>query len=157
MVRTWFIHLGLFVIMALTTSAVHGQGHASVQKKPFGKTPAGEAVDQYILTNKQGMVAKIITYGGIITELHVQDLSGKLGDVCLGFDKLEPYLAGHPFFGAITGRVANRIAKGKFTLSGKEYSLHVNNGPNSLHGGKEGFDKKAHHRLRFAERRWQTG
>lgn len=142
MVRSYFFPLGLVVIMTLSTSTVSAQGNATVLKKPFGKTADGVAVEQYTLTNKHGMSAKIMTYGGIVTELNVPDRNGKLGDVCLGFDKLEPYLAGHPFFGAITGRVANRIAKGKFTLNGKEYSLFVNNGPNSLHGGKEGFDKK---------------
>jgi aldose 1-epimerase len=140
MVRSMFLPLGLVVIMAVATSAVSAQG--SVQKKPFGKTADGTEVDLYTLTNKHGMVAKIMTYGGIVTELHVPDRHGKLADVCLGFDNLEAYLAGHPHFGAITGRVANRIAKGKFSLNGKDYSLFVNNGPNSLHGGKEGFDKK---------------
>jgi aldose 1-epimerase len=115
---------------------------ASVEKKDFGKTADGTAVDIYTLTNSNGMKAKITTYGGIITEVHVPDRNGKLADVVLGFDDLKSYLAGHPHFGAITGRVANRIAKGKFTLDGKEYSLFVNNGPNSLHGGKVAFDKK---------------
>ena len=80
---------------------------------------------------------RIITYGAILTELHVPDRDGKLGDVVLGHDKLEDYLDGHPYFGATTGRVANRIAKAKFTLDGKEYTLAVNNGPNHLHGGNE--------------------
>jgi aldose 1-epimerase len=74
--------------------------------------------------------------------LHVPDRDGKFADVALGFDNLEGYLKGHPFFGANAGRSANRIAKGKFTLDGKEYTLATNNGPNHLHGGKEGFDKK---------------
>lgn len=141
MVRAFFL-LALVFIMTVTTSAASAQGRASVHKKPFGKVPSGTEVDQYVLTNKQGMVAKIITYGGIIQELHVPDKNGNFADICLGFDTLEGYLAGHPYFGCITGRVANRIAKGKFTLDGKDYSLFVNNGPNSLHGGKEGFDKK---------------
>lgn len=140
--RTSFLSLSVVIIMAAVPSSVSGQGRASVEKKPFGKMPTGQEVDQYVLTNKAGMVAKIITYGGIIQELHVPDKNGKLADVVLGFDKLDGYLAGHPYFGCITGRVANRIAKGKFTLDGKEYSVFVNNGPNSLHGGKEGFDKK---------------
>jgi aldose 1-epimerase len=114
----------------------------SIDKKEFGKTADGQAVDLYTLTNANGVTAKIMTYGGIITELHVPDRDGKFEDVVLGFDNLKQYLAGHPFFGAIAGRVANRIAKGKFTLDGKEYSLFINNGPNSLHGGKVGFDKK---------------
>jgi aldose 1-epimerase len=114
---------------------------ASVTKKAFGKTADGTAVDLYVLTNTQGMIAKVMTYGAILTELDVPDKNGKLGDVVLGFDNLKGYLAGHPYFGATVGRVANRIAKGKFTLKGKEYKLAVNNGPNALHGGNKGFDK----------------
>jgi aldose 1-epimerase len=114
----------------------------TIQKSDFGKTADGTAVDLYTLTNDNGMKAKIITYGGIVTELHVPDRDGKLGDVVLGFDNLDGYLAGHPYFGALVGRYANRIAKGKFTLDGKEYTLATNNGPNSLHGGNVGFDKK---------------
>jgi aldose 1-epimerase len=115
---------------------------ASVVKQDFGKTKDGTPVDLFVLTNANGVQAKITNYGGIVTELHVPDRDGKLGDVVLGFDNLPSYLAGHPFFGAIAGRVANRIAKGKFTLDGKEYKLAINNGPNSLHGGLQGFDKK---------------
>src|SRR4029077_4081841 len=92
-------------------------------------------------TNANGMKAKVTTYGGILTELAVPDRDGKLGNVVLGFDNLAGYLAGHPHFGATTGRFANRIAKGKFALDGKEYKLAVNNGPNHLHGGTRGFDK----------------
>src|SRR5579875_163137 len=114
---------------------------ASVKKEAFGKTADGIAVDQYILTNAAGMTAKIITYGAILTELDVPDRSGTLGDVVLGFDNLKDYLERNPHFGSTVGRVANRIAKGKFTLDGKEYTLAINNGPNSLHGGLKGFDK----------------
>jgi aldose 1-epimerase len=114
---------------------------AGVQKADFGKTADGTPVELYTLTNAHGLKAKIITYGGIVTELDVPDRDGKLGDVVLGFDDLKGYLAGHPYFGAIIGRVANRVAKGKFTLDGKEYKLATNNGPNSLHGGEKGFDK----------------
>jgi len=113
----------------------------SVQKSEFGKTADGTTVDLYVLTNANGVKAKVITYGATLTELHVPDKDGKLEDVVLGFDDLKSYLAGHPHFGDIVGRYANRIAKGKFTLDGKEYTLAVNNGPNSLHGGKKGFDK----------------
>jgi aldose 1-epimerase len=113
----------------------------TVEKRPFGKTPDGKAVDLYILGNGKGMTAKIITYGGIITQLDVPDRDRKTANVVLGFDDLEGYLKGHPYFGAIVGRVGNRIAKGKFTLDGQEYTLATNNGPNHLHGGKKGFDK----------------
>jgi aldose 1-epimerase len=118
-----------------------GKERASLHKKAFGKTPDGQEVDLYILTNTAGMTAKIMTYGAILTELDVPDRDGKAADVVLGFDNLKDYLAGHPYFGATVGRVANRIAKGKFTLDGKEYKLAVNNGPNALHGGLKGFDK----------------
>ena len=119
-----------------------GATSMSIQKTDFGKTNDGQAVDLYTLTNGKGMVAKVMTYGAIVTELHAPDRQGNDGDVVLGFDNLKQYLDGHPFFGAIAGRYANRIAKGKFTLNGKDYELAVNNGPNSLHGGKVGFDKK---------------
>jgi aldose 1-epimerase len=114
----------------------------SVKKEAFGKTDDGVEIDQYILTNANGMTAKIMTYGAILVELDVPDRDGKIGDVVLGFDNLKDYLAKNPHFGSTVGRVANRIAKGKFTLDGKEYTLAVNNGPNSLHGGLKGFDKK---------------
>ena len=113
----------------------------SVERMDFGKTAEGTPVELYVLTNGK-MTAKVMTYGAILTELLVPDRNGKIGDVVLGFDNLAAYLAGHPHFGATTGRVANRIAKGQFTLDGKEYKLAVNNGPNSLHGGLKGFDKK---------------
>ena len=112
-----------------------------IARSGFGKLPDGTTVEQYTLTNSHGAFCKIITYGGIITELQVPDKNGELGDVVVGFDNLEQYLAGHPYFGAITGRFANRIAKGKFMLDGKTYSLAINNGPNALHGGLKGFDK----------------
>jgi aldose 1-epimerase len=115
---------------------------ASVKKETFGKTNDGVAVDQYILTNPAGMTAKVITYGAILTELDTPDRDGKMADVVLGFDNLKDYLERNPHFGSTVGRVANRIAKGKFTLDGKEYTLAVNNGPNSLHGGRKGFDKQ---------------
>jgi aldose 1-epimerase len=116
------------------------QSHGSLERMNFGKTPEGTPVELYVLTNGK-MTAKVMTYGAILTELHVPDRNGKIADVVLGFDTLAAYLAGHPYFGATTGRVANRIAGGKFTLDGKEYKLAVNNGPNSLHGGLKAFDK----------------
>ncbi len=106
----------------------------------FGKTPDGTAVERYTLTNGR-VTAKVLTYGGIVSELHVPDRDGKPGDVVLGFDTLDGYLKGHPYFGATVGRFANRIAGGKFSLEGKDYTLAVNNGPNTLHGGLKGFDK----------------
>jgi len=116
-----------------------------ITKSNFGKLPDGTAVEQYTLTGSRGAFCKIITYGATVTELHVPDKNGQLADVVLGFDDLPGYLGPQPFFGAICGRYANRIAKGKFTLDGKAYSLAVNNGPNSLHGGHRGFDKVVWH------------
>jgi aldose 1-epimerase len=114
---------------------------AQITKSKFGTQPDGTLVEQYTLPGGNGAFCKIITYGGIITEFHVPDKSGRLANVVLGFDNLEQYLGPHPYFGAIIGRFGNRIAKGKFTLDGKTYSLAINNGPNSLHGGLKGFDK----------------
>jgi aldose 1-epimerase len=117
------------------------KGKPVIESVDIGKTPDGKTVSEFTLKNANGMVVKIITYGGIITELHVPDKNGKFDDVVLGFDNLKGYLDGHPYFGCITGRYCNRIAKGKFSLDGKEYTLATNNGPNHLHGGKKGFDK----------------
>jgi aldose 1-epimerase len=131
--------------LTLTTAAApqaKGPAMKGVTKSDFGQTADGTKIDLYTLTNANGMVVKIITYGGIITEFHVPDKNGKMADVVLGFDDLKGYLGTHPYFGAIAGRVANRIAKGRFTLDGKEYKLATNNGPNALHGGEKGFDKR---------------
>ena len=131
----------LTLLAFASVAAAEDKPMAGISKKQYGKTPDGAAVDEYTLTNSNGVTMKVITLGGIVTELHVPDKAGKMADVCLGCSNLEEYLEGHPYFGAITGRVANRIAKGKFTLEGKEYTLAVNNTPNHLHGGKKGFDK----------------
>lgn len=133
----------LFLCGCVTTSTESTQGKSmKVEQNVFGTTPEGISVNRYTLTNRKGMVVKISEYGGIVTELWVPDRAGKPGNVVLGFDKLDPYLKGHPYFGAITGRIANRIAKGKFSLDGRDYTLAVNNGPNHLHGGLRGFDKR---------------
>jgi aldose 1-epimerase len=112
-----------------------------MEKEPFGKTKEGQAVDIYTFANANGVEVRAMTYGGIIVSLKVPDRSGKLDDVTLGFDSLDGYLAGHPYFGAIIGRYGNRIGKAQFTLDGVEYKLAANNGPNHLHGGLKGFDK----------------
>lgn len=101
----------------------------------------GKPVKLFTLKNANGLILKVTNYGAIITELHVPDRNGKLADVVLGFDKLDGYIAGHPYFGAMVGRCANRIAKGRFTLEGQSYQLALNNYPNHLHGGVKGFDK----------------
>lgn len=144
--------IGLTGCKTSDNSAANGKGtvakdakamtKAGIAKADWGKTSDGQAVELYTLTNAKGGVVKITTYGGIVTEIHVPDRDGKLGNVVLGFASLDKYLDGHPYFGAITGRVANRIAGGKFTLDGQTYTLATNNGPNTLHGGKVGFDKR---------------
>ena len=114
----------------------------SIDEKIFGHMPDGTPVKIYSLKNQNGVVIKITEYGAIITQIRAPDRAGTAGDVVLGFDNLDRYVKGHPFFGAIAGRVANRIADGRFTLEGKSYILARNNGPNHLHGGWKGFDKK---------------
>lgn len=112
-----------------------------ITQAPFGRLPDGETITQFTLTNANGLVAKIIDFGGIVTELHAPDRDGCFADVVLGFDTLDPYRGDSPYFGALIGRYGNRIAKGRFTLDGREYQLPTNNGNNHLHGGVTGFDK----------------
>ena len=112
----------------------------------FGKTTDGTEVQFFTLTNANGVKASITNFGGILTSLMVPDKDGKLGDVILGFDNVGGYqspefLKSGPYFGALIGRYGNRIKDGKFTLDGKAYTLAKNNGANTLHGGKVGFDK----------------
>jgi aldose 1-epimerase len=108
---------------------------------PFGTTQSGQHVDAYTLQSKS-IRMRVLTLGGIITHLEVPDRSGTLGDIVLGFDDLAPYETVSPYFGCLVGRVGNRIAKGKFTLDGKPYTLATNNNANHLHGGKVGYDKR---------------
>jgi aldose 1-epimerase len=124
-------------------ASVDSKQRTPIAKAEFGKLPDGTVVESYTLHNSHGASATIITYGATLTQLLVPDKNGKMGDVVLGFDKLESYEGDpHPYFGATIGRYGNRIANGKFTLDGKEYHLPINNGPNSLHGGKLGFDRR---------------
>lgn len=121
--------------------SMNTDGPMSINKEPFGSVD-GKAVDLYTLTNANGLVAKITTYGGIMTELWVPDKNGEPGDILLGYDSVDKYVAGSPYFGALIGRYGNRIGKGKFTLGGREYTLATNdNDINHLHGGVKGFDK----------------
>ena len=135
---TALIGFGLF---SCSKSSKEQKMISTISKEVFGKLPDGQTADLYTLTNGNGMTVNITNYGGIITKITAPDKKGAFADVVLGFDSLAPYVSGHPFFGALVGRYGNRIAKGKFKLSGKEYNLAINNGPNSLHGGKIGFDK----------------
>jgi aldose 1-epimerase len=115
---------------------------SGVDRSEFGKLDDGTVIEAFTLRNSRGATAKIITYGATLVQLNVPDRNGKNADVVLGFDDLKGYTGDHPHFGGIIGRYANRIAKGRFHLDGKEYSLATNNGPNTLHGGLVGFDHK---------------
>jgi aldose 1-epimerase len=114
---------------------------ATVARTSFGRLPDGAEVALYTLINRSGMEVGVIDYGGIVTSIKVPDAQGARADVVLGFDSLDGYVTNPPYFGAIVGRYANRIAKAQFTLDGKTYQLAANNGPNTLHGGVKGFDK----------------
>jgi aldose 1-epimerase len=136
--------LGLAVIaMASLSAASASTANCSptITKAPFGSVD-GQAVDRYTLQNCDRMEVKILTYGGILQEISVPDRRNKVANVTLGFDNLADYVAKSPYFGCITGRYANRIAKGQFTLDGVTYQLAINNPPNHLHGGNKGFDKR---------------
>lgn len=114
----------------------------TVQPRPFGRLSTGETVELFTLRNAHGIEVRLTNYGGIITSIRTPDRNGRFADIVLGYDDLPGYVRNNsPYFGAIVGRYANRIAHGRFTLDGNTYTLAVNNGPNSLHGGLRGFDK----------------
>jgi aldose 1-epimerase len=141
------VALGLTGCASMSKSKSNTESKGTISEAPFGKMPDGTPVEIYTLRNRNGMEAHIMTYGGIVQSLKVPDKNGKLGDVVLGFDSLDGYLSpaylkANPFFGALIGRYANRIANGKFTLDGQEYTLPINDPPNCLHGGTKGFDKR---------------
>jgi aldose 1-epimerase len=116
-----------------------------ISRTNFGQTADGTLVDLFTLTGSGGAIAKLTSYGAMLTELHVPDRAGRLANVVLGFDNLASYLGGHPFFGCMAGRVANRIAGAKFELGAQTYTLTANNGPNNLHSGPQGIDKRVWH------------
>ncbi|HOW31149.1 MAG TPA: aldose epimerase family protein [Bacteroidales bacterium] len=113
----------------------------NITKESFGTINGSVPVSLFTLTNDKGITMKVTNYGGIITSLIVPDKNGKPGDIVLGYDSLSGYLAKTPYFGAIVGRYGNRIAKGAFKIDGNEFHLPINDGPNHLHGGIQGFDK----------------
>jgi aldose 1-epimerase len=140
--KKFIVVLALVMLFgSLWAGASTTEAKPTIEKQAFGKTADGTPVDLYTLTNDKGLEAKITTYGGIIVSLKVPDRNGMLGDVVLGYGALEGYLKDNPYFGALIGRYANRIAKGRFTLDDIKYQLAQNNGENHLHGGVVGFDK----------------
>lgn len=138
--RLTLLALTLFAALLAGCSSTRPAGN-EISRRPFGRTKDGTEVFLFTLRNAKGAEAQISNYGGIVTSLKVPDRSGRLGDVVLGYDNLEDYLKESPYFGALIGRYGNRIARGHFSLDGKEYTLVTNNYPNALHGGTKGFDK----------------
>src|SRR4030095_10940226 len=140
--------MGVVVLLTLSTMALFATASASsaghrptITKASFGKLADGTPVDIYTLTNSRGMEVKILTYGGILQSIRVPDRHGRFANVTLGVENLGAHVAKSPYSGCITGRYANRIAKGQFRLNGTTYQLPINNPPNSLHGGTVGLDK----------------
>ncbi|WP_312510125.1 aldose epimerase family protein [Chryseobacterium culicis] len=141
-------HNGIFILLFLIIFGCGKENNKqdisgkmeNVHTSDYGVTPKGDSIKKYTLTNKNGMKVEVINFGGIITSLTAPDRNGKYEDVVLGFTKPEGYFEGNPYyFGALIGRYGNRIANAKFSLEGKTYEIDKNDGPNSLHGGKEGF------------------
>lgn len=132
----------VLVMNACSNKAPAEQNEANdmITSEFFGLMPDGDSAFLYTFTSESGIIMKATNFGGIITELYTPDKDGQMGNVVLGFDNLEQYLAGHPNFGALIGRYGNRIGKGTFVLDGESYSLAINNGENTLHGGIIGFD-----------------
>lgn len=133
---------GVLAGLALFSVACAGEVMAAeATRAVFGETPRGDTVEAITLTNGKGVTARIITLGATLQAAIVPDRQGRLADVQLGHDTLDEYLAKREFFGATVGRVANRIADGRFVFDNKAYDTPINNGPNSLHGGTRGFDQ----------------
>ena len=130
------------ILLVISQCTLNDKTVNRIKSEPFGKAPDGTPVELFTITNKNGVTVQITNYGGIITTLNVPDKDGNFKDVVLGYYTLDKYIEKSPHFGCLVGRFGNRIANGKFTLDGVEYNLFINNGPNSLHGGKIGFDKK---------------
>ena len=136
---------GLLTAALAVASSLSGATKATVTVSSFGKTQDGQAVHLYTLTNRNGLSADIMTYGGTVVRLMAPDRHGNLGDILLGFDNVTDYENKSPYFGCLVGRYGNRIADGKFSLDGADYTLAVNNANENvnahLHGGDKGFDK----------------
>jgi aldose 1-epimerase len=125
-----------------TGSTSKENGRMSIDTQSFGRTPEGEEVFLYTLTNAKGLRARVMNYGAIVVSMEVPDRHGRLDDVLLGYDSLDKYIQRGGCAAAVIGRYANRIGGAKFVLDGVEYKLAANNGPNHIHGGRKGFDRR---------------
>ena len=134
--------LGAATAMISDKTVSNAQSKSAVEKRAFGKTPEGTAIDLYVLKNKNGVEANVITFGAALVSLKTPDRSGSIADVVLGYKDIDGYVNDKAYLGATVGRYANRIANGKFTLEGKTYQVPKNDGNNSLHGGLKGFNKR---------------
>ena len=141
-VRYRSLAASLLVLISCRPTIIARVPASRIEQRTFGRTRDGADVKIYTLTNRAGMSAKVTEYGATLTELWVPDREGKLTDVVLGYERLDDYIAAPFYLGAVLGRVANRIANGRFTLDGKSYVLATNRAPNHLHGGVRGFDKR---------------
>lgn len=135
--KKWLTGFFVSAGLALATSATAGEATRST----FGKMPDGTAVTAVTLKSGKGLSVRVIAYGASLQQVLMRDRAGMVDDISVGYDKFQSYLDTPQYFGATVGRVANRIAKGRFVLKGKTYNVPINNGPNSLHGGSRGFDK----------------
>lgn len=133
--------IGMMVLIAGAIAFGAESEETKIERMGFGTMPDGREVHVFTLDTGRGLRARVLTYGGIVQSLEAPDRDGKSADVVLGHANVADYADGHPYFGAIVGRYANRIARGRFALDGHEYLLAANNGPNHLHGGISGFDK----------------
>ena len=140
-VRAALFLLSPFACVSRDTTKPPHKPNATVVRAPFGVLPSGDSVQVFTLTNLNGVEMRVMNYGGIVISLRTPDRNGALGDIVLGYDNIDGYVKATPYFGALVGRYANRIAKGTFMLDSARYSLAVNNGANALHGGLKGFDK----------------
>jgi len=140
------LRFGIAVFLGLTLMTIKAPANpetpAKVEVQPFGAIGSGQKADLYTLTNRKGMVVSITNFGATIVSIKVPDRAGKVDDVTLGFDTPKEYEDGKSYFGATVGRYGNRIANGEFVLDGKTYTLPKNDGPNTLHGGTIGFNKR---------------
>jgi aldose 1-epimerase len=139
--RLCFIWMMTFLAMSILPADAATQTTRTPSRSPWGKTSDGP-VEIFTLTNAHGVEARITSYGATLVSLKAPDRQGHLQNIVLGFDNVESYVANTPHYGGTIGRYANRIAKARFTLDGQTYQLEANNGPNTLHGGKRGFDKR---------------